>query len=161
MWVMHYLLVVNDERTLDIELDEELGVGDEFQSDGCWWQVSAPREDLAAELGVRVIGVVGALPRYFSFGSKLAKVDLYRPHLEAIKRGARQRADPSLATRALTAAIDAVLAGEERAQLSDETARELQAVLQELAVEGSLSPQLEALRIEAHRYIGDPPRPRK
>jgi hypothetical protein len=155
-----YLLLLDDERTIEADVPADLVVGDEFEHGGQWWRVTAARDDVEVESG-RALAIEGALPHYFTFGGRLAQVDLYGPHLEAIKRGVRQlHLEASPAARALIAAIDAVLAGEERAQLSDETARELYQALFAMSVEGALDAHLDALRVEAYRYVDDVERAR-
>jgi hypothetical protein len=76
-----YLLLIDDVRTIDADIPLELTVADEFEHEGRWWRVSALRDDVDVEAGARAVAVEGALPRYFVFGSRLAEVDLYWPHL--------------------------------------------------------------------------------
>lgn len=144
------------ERSLAIDAEGDLTVGDEFRFDGAWRIVA--EVEAGPDGPVRVVRTaipIGA----FHVGDKYV-AEVYREEVRTLLSRARRdlsNTTPPIEARAeLVAALEALAAGNPTTRLSDEALSELGWLIHALRVEDvTLTPGTEWLRVQIHRYFDD------
>jgi hypothetical protein len=143
------------EQDVEYTADNDLSPGDQFLIENVWREVVAIADPHLGILLVRNARPIGG----FTVGGRYP-ADLYRDEARVLHERVRRnlQAQHTPERQALKAALAAALAGTaaNEMDLSDDTTRELAWTIRSLQVEDMpLTPGIDWLRIQLHRYLDD------